>query len=96
MNAPENWNVTRHATPDYAPQFGVYADGESHDFGIIRGEDAERRARLIAHLPELLRDLDRIADDLENPQRFGHVAYVSRASAAARLRSAIREATAAE
>lgn len=35
---PGEWGISRHATPDYAPQFGVYADGASNDLAIVRGE----------------------------------------------------------
>lgn len=47
-------SVIRHATPDYAPQFGIYADGQSHDLAIVKGDNAEADAHLFAAAPELL------------------------------------------
>ena len=49
-----NWEVSKHATPDYAPQYGIYADGERNDLCTVKGENAEDNARLIAAAPELL------------------------------------------
>ncbi len=54
MNTQENWEVTKHATPEYAPQYGVYVEGERNDFCIVKGEDAEAKAHLIAAVPKLL------------------------------------------
>ena len=50
MKAPTPcpWAVSKHATPDYAPQYGVYAgDGSGADLAIVRGENAEADAELI-------------------------------------------------
>ena len=48
------WNVSKHATPDAFPQFGVYAEGNPCDHIIVKGVNAEADARLIAAAPELL------------------------------------------
>lgn len=55
------WQTARHGTPDYAPQFGVYANAAS-DLAIVRGPNAEANARLIAAAPDLLAALQTIAD----------------------------------
>lgn len=34
------WESSKHATPDYAPQYGIH-NGEGNDFAIIRGENAK-------------------------------------------------------
>jgi hypothetical protein len=48
-------SISKHSTPEYAPQFGIYPeDGSSHDIAIVRGEQAEAYARLFAAAPELL------------------------------------------
>jgi len=49
-----SWNITKHATPEYAPQYGIYKDDSRSDFCIVRGEDAKTNARLIAAAPDLL------------------------------------------
>jgi hypothetical protein len=53
QHTPGPWYVARHGTPDYAPQYGVYADGGA-DFAIIKGEKAKADAHLIAAAPDLL------------------------------------------
>lgn len=53
-HTPGTWEVSKHATPDYAPQFGVYAEGEQHDLAIVKGINAEADACLIAAAPKLL------------------------------------------
>lgn len=50
----ETWNVCRHGTPDYAPQFGIYTGSETRDFATVSGDDAERQANLCAAAPDLL------------------------------------------
>jgi len=47
----EEWEVSKHATPEYAPQYGVYVDGERNGFCIVTGEDAEAKAHLISAAP---------------------------------------------
>ena len=47
------WEISRHATPDWHPQYGVYAEGERNDLAIVTGENAEADAKLIAAAPEL-------------------------------------------
>ena len=50
------WTICKHATPEYAPQFGIYA-GDSRDFCIVKGDKADNakdNAHLIAAAPKLL------------------------------------------
>ena len=49
-----NWETSKLASPDYAPQYGAYAKGERNAFCIVTGENAESDARLIAAAPDLL------------------------------------------
>ena len=45
---------SRHATPDYAPQYGVYIEGgDGSDIAIVKGDDAENYAKLFAAAPAL-------------------------------------------
>jgi len=49
------WAISRHATPDYAPQYGIYAnDASGRDIATVHGENAAANAVLIAAAPELL------------------------------------------
>ena len=57
---PGEWEIGKHATPDYAPQFGIYAGAAARDHVIVKGEHAEADARLIAAAPELLAALQAI------------------------------------
>ena len=58
-STPGPWAISKHATPDYAPQFGIYANGGCRpDFIIVKGESAEADATLIAAAPNLLTILE--------------------------------------
>lgn len=54
QHTPGDWFTSRHATPEHAPQFGVYADGQQNDLAIVMGENAEANAWLMANAPVLL------------------------------------------
>jgi hypothetical protein len=66
MNAthtPGPWNTSKLASPDYCPQFGVFADFDANrDLAIVKGERAKADAALIATAPELLTALREIAE----------------------------------
>lgn len=50
-----NWNISRHATPEHSPQFGIYSeDFPNKDIAIIVGENAEADAKIMASSPLLL------------------------------------------
>ena len=50
-HTPAPWSTGKHGTPDYAPQYGVYADDGKH-IATIRGDSAEADSRLIAAAPD--------------------------------------------
>lgn len=71
-HTPGPWEVSKHGTPDYAPQFGVYAVGASNEHAIVKGPYAAADAALIEAAPDmlgLLRDIASIIDttDSEHP-----------------------------
>ena len=66
-HTPGPWNVSRHATPDYAPQFGIYAGESARDLAIVKGDNAAADAALIEAAPELLAALE---DALEEINAF--------------------------
>ena len=71
-----NWEVSKHATPDYAPQYGIYADGERNDLCTVKGENAQDNARLIAAAPELLAASRILTNCLsENPDDYPDMGY---------------------
>jgi hypothetical protein len=59
QHTPGPWKISRHATPDYAPQYGVYTENNRH-IATVRGEHAEEDARLVASAPELLAVVQRL------------------------------------
>lgn len=66
MNAPQlpasPWVASKHATPAYAPQFGIYADSDApqfRDFIIVKG--GEEIARAVTALPGVLKALEPFA-----------------------------------
>ncbi len=60
----------RLAAPDYAPEFGIYADGTPNAIAIVRGENAEANARRISANPELLAVVQSIIGGLGILARF--------------------------
>lgn len=59
-HTPGHWAISKHATPDYAPQFGVYSDDSSKDLAIIKGDNANADAALVAAAPDLLAALQAV------------------------------------
>lgn len=59
-HTPAPWSISKHATPKSHPQFGVYADESPNDHCIVKGDNAEADALLIAAAPELLEALNTI------------------------------------
>lgn len=51
------WHVSKHGTPDYAPQFGIYAD-DGRDLAIVVGDNSKANAALIVSAPALLAALE--------------------------------------
>lgn len=67
QHTPGPWAIIRHATPEYAKQYGIYAE-ESEcvaDFAIVRGNNADADAALIAAAPELLAELEALMGHIE-------------------------------
>lgn len=56
------WEIHKHATPDYAPQYGVCEEGAQNDFYIVRGDNAKANATLIAAALDLLDALEGIME----------------------------------
>ena len=36
---PEEWSICKHATPAYAPQYGIYAGDSANGLAIVRGRE---------------------------------------------------------
>jgi hypothetical protein len=66
------WDISRSATPDYAPQFEVYS--EVSDDRVAIAFTSEANARLIAAAPELLEALEWIVKhcDESDPENDEH------------------------
>jgi hypothetical protein len=47
QHTPGHWSVTKHGTPEYAPQFGIYAEGQPHDLAIVTGDNSKANADFI-------------------------------------------------
>ena len=73
--SPEMWTVSRDATPDYAPQFTIYANDGTR-IATTHGAEAESNAQLFFAAREMLAALrgllycpDLNLDDLEDDTR---------------------------
>lgn len=62
-HTPGPWEISKHGTPDYAPQFGIYAEGSQNDHCLVRYDNAQANARLIAAAPDLLAACEAALDD---------------------------------
>ena len=70
MNAetftPGPWAISRHATPEHSPQYGIYTeDASGWDIATVHGENAAANAVLIAAAPKLLAVLEEMLQDAE-------------------------------
>ena len=75
------WLISRHGTPEYAPQFGIYSASCPHDFVIVKSSTAD--AELITRAPELMAENRQLREALEdcinqpgclamlNPKKYG-------------------------
>jgi len=84
-HTPGPWEVSKHATPEYAPQYGVYT-GNGNDFAIVNGDNATADAALIAAAPELLAALQDMlnnfgANDTDTPFIVNARAAIAKAKA---------------
>jgi hypothetical protein len=57
-HTPTPWTISRLATPDYAPEFGIFSGDSAHSLARVIGENSEADARLIAAAPDLLAALE--------------------------------------
>lgn len=79
------WTITRHATPDYAPQYGIYAnDASGWDIATVHGENAAANAALIAAAPELLNALIMMLNQFQDHEQYDEDGYDTAAIEAAR------------
>ena len=85
------WLISKLATPDWAPEFGIYAYGYQQDLARVSGPNAEANARLIRAAPRMLEKLEAIAEHLEAHPDFKRGNAVVHWCAHA-ARSAINEA----
>ena len=70
------WAKCRHATPEYAPQFGVYPTvGSPADFALIRGDNAEAIADLLVRAPKVAACLIETVAALEDAKQSLAVAF---------------------
>jgi hypothetical protein len=76
--------VSKHGTPEYAPQYGVHAGGA--DLAIVRGKNARANAYLFAAAPDMLDALEIAVNLLDTNDNDGRKAYAA-------VRDAINKAT---
>jgi hypothetical protein len=102
QHTPEPWELTRHATPDYAPQCGIYSEDHPADFAIVKGEANARRIVACVNackginpeaVPDLLEALQDVLHEAEEKDRSERLTAERMRSIADWCRSAIRKAT---
>lgn len=92
-HSPAPWEISKHATPEYAPQFGIYSSGNRNDLALVEGDNAKADAQLIAAAPELL-DALKNATNVLAAIAIGDLKKINRDSPGlAQARAAIRKAT---
>jgi Mor family transcriptional regulator len=62
-HTPGPWSCSKLASPDYAPQYGVFAGDSMSALAIVVKEDSQANAVLIAAAPDLLKTLMDVAGD---------------------------------
>jgi len=70
--ASQPWAVSKLATPDYAPQFGLYCPDNGRDAAIVLGPNAAADATLMAAAPALCGALiDLLAVAISRGEKLG-------------------------
>ena len=64
-HTPGPWNISKHATLDSFPQYGIHAGAGSYDHVIVKLDNAEADAKLIAAAPDLLAACLDLIDSLD-------------------------------
>ena len=63
MTTPGEWDTIRHGTPDYAPQYGVYAGNSPSDLAIVfREADGDFMCMAHAMTPTLVEAVELLED----------------------------------
>ena len=85
---PIPWAITKHGTPDYAPQYGIYAENDplGHDFVTVYGNNALANARLLVTTPKMLEVLQSVLSQHDATDCLGP-------TVAADVRAVLSEAT---
>ena len=63
-HTPGPFDVYRDATPDYAPQFSIFAEGAPMRLATVTGDNAEADAYLFAAAPDLLKAAEDVLEAL--------------------------------
>ncbi len=66
-HTPGPWAISKLASPDYAPQFAIYAADERKALAIATNNNAQANARLIAAAPQLLHALNHLQANPNDP-----------------------------
>ena len=63
MTTQGDWDTSRHGTPDYAPQYGVYAGNSPSDLAIVfREADGDFMCMAHAMTPTLIEAVELLED----------------------------------
>lgn len=67
---PGEWEASRLATPEFAPEYGIYGRYSINAFARIKGDHAEEDTQAIAALPALLYALEAcmLREDIANDE----------------------------
>jgi len=65
QHTPDPLYVSRFATPDYAPEFGLYRGDEQSPLAIVRGDNAKANALVFAASFVMLDALRDLVADIE-------------------------------
>ncbi len=56
-HTPGPWNIIKLATPEYSPEYGIYAGDSQNDLARVINDNSAANALLISAAPELLATL---------------------------------------
>jgi hypothetical protein len=87
-HTPGDWSAVRTASPEYAPQFGIYAEDVKTPLAIVLGENGGANSELIAAAPELLAKLESMVAVFNQPEIDPLVAFLAIEQARAAIRKA--------
>jgi hypothetical protein len=83
---PGPLNVSKLGTPDYAPEYGIYEEGDPRDLARVIGPNSKANAQLFSAAPDLFDAVNHVLIASEDSGTFNDVDFALLRAAIAKAR----------